>query len=72
MWFCHHPDGAVLVYRVHAAGHHSPATCHPFPNDGHHGVWEGILQINSIISILHPYIPKHNVQAKYSHSNRLK
>lgn len=44
MWFCHHPDGAVLVYRVHAAGRHCPAACHPLPHDGHHGVCKGIVQ----------------------------
>lgn len=42
MWICHHPHGNILVHRVHAFGHHSPAACGPLPNDGNHGIWTGI------------------------------
>lgn len=38
MWLCDHPDGTVLVYRVHPSGCDGLAPCYTFPHDEDHGV----------------------------------
>lgn len=37
MWLRYHPDGFVLVHRVHPAGCHGSDASGSLPPDGHHG-----------------------------------